>query len=87
MKCGVSSTWATQSTPFAYVKPISGNERWQAMKLEANTTHKIYIRYESGLLESDRIIFDSREMQIRAIIDLEERNKWLEISAEEGKVN
>lgn len=83
---GYATSWSSQSQPHAKIKPISGNERWQAMKTEANITHKMYIRYESGLLPSDRIVFDSRTFQIKAIINLEERNKWLEISAIEGEV-
>lgn len=84
---GQSSSWATNIEPFALVKPVSGNERYQAMKLEANITHKIYIRYTSNIRATDRVIFNSREMQIRAIIDLEERNKWLELHCVEGQVN
>lgn len=84
---GQSSTWATLIEPFALVKPVTGTERYQAMKLETNITHRIYIRYVADIKTTDRIIFNSREMQIRSIIDLEERNKWLELHCVEGQVN
>lgn len=84
---GQSSSWATLIEPFALVKPVSGTERYQAMKLEADVTHRIYIRYSSVISPTDRIIFNSREMQIRAIINIEERNKWLELHCVEGPVN
>lgn len=84
---GYSSSWATHIQPFAFVKPISGLERLHAMKLETNVTHKIYIRYVSGLTTKDRVAFNSREMQIHSIINLEERDKWLELTCIEGRVN
>jgi len=77
-------TWTTVATPRAFIKPMSGGERLQAMRLEATVTHRIFIRYRDDLLTSDRINFDGRLMQIRALINLEERNRWLEIYADEG---
>ena len=77
-------TWATVATPRAFVDPMSGGERLQAMRLEATITHRIYIRYRDDIRTGDRINFDGRLMQIRAPIDLEERNRWLEIHADEG---
>lgn len=77
-------TWTTVATPRAFIKPMSGGERLQAMRLEATVTHRIFIRYRDDLLTSDRINFNGRLMQIRALINLEERNRWIEIYADEG---
>lgn len=82
---GSTLVWATVSSPRAYIKPISGGERFQAMRLEADTTHRIFIRYRTDILTSDRINYRGRLMQIRAILNLEERNMWLEIYADEGE--
>lgn len=84
---GFSSTWATHIEPFAKVVPISGRERYQAMKLEANVTHKIYIRYTGDIKPTDKIIFNGEEMQIRAILNLEYKDVWLELSCDQGQVN
>ena len=54
------------------------------MRLEANTTHRIFIRYRDDFDTSDRINYAGRLMQIRAVINIEENNKWLEIYADEG---
>lgn len=77
-------TWTTVATPRAFIKPMSGGERLQAMRLEATVTHRIFIRYRDDLLTSDRINYNGRLMQIRALINLEERNRWIEIYADEG---
>lgn len=77
--------WSVVASPRAYIKPMSGGERFHAMRIEANITHRIYIRYQTGLREGDRINFNGRLMQIRALINLEEKNRWLEIYADEGQ--
>lgn len=55
------------------------------MRIEANVTHRIFIRYRSDILTSDRINYNGRLMQIRALINIEERNRWIEIYADEGQ--
>lgn len=82
---GSTITWSTVATPRAFIKPMSGGERLQAMRLESTVTHRIFIRYRDDLLTSDRINFNGRLMQIRALINLEERNRWIEIYADEGE--
>lgn len=82
---GSSMVWATVATVRAYVKPISGGERLQAMRVESNITQRIYIRYRDDLAESDRIRYGSRLMQVKAIVNIEEQNKWLEVYAVEGQ--
>lgn len=82
---GASLAWLTIALNIpAMIKPLSGNETMAAQRLEANISHRIYIRYAAGFRSSDRIVFDGRMFQIRAILNLEERNRWLEIQAEEG---
>lgn len=83
---GQTITWQQHAVLRAWVKPMSGGERVQAMRLEATVTHRIYTRYTPGLLTSDRISFNGRTLQIRALIDIEERGQWLEILANEGVV-
>jgi SPP1 family predicted phage head-tail adaptor len=81
---GGVNTWGDYASIRAFIKPISGNERLYSMRLEANVTHRIFIRYRADLTTNDRINFNGRLMQIRALINLEEMNKFIEIYAEEG---
>lgn len=82
---GSINVWAGIVSTRAFVKPISGGERFNAMRLEADTTHRIFIRYRTGFTTSDRVNYGGRLMQIRAIINIEEQNKWLEIYADENE--
>ena len=67
-----------------YFKPISGNERLYAERLDATTRNRLVIRYRSDLTESDRVIIRGRAYQIRSIINIEFRNKFLEIDLDGG---
>ncbi|MCK4957748.1 MAG: phage head closure protein [Planctomycetes bacterium] len=77
-------TWTTIATTRAMIEPVSGRERQWSGRLEADVSHKVFIRYRAGLLPSDRINFGGRVMQIRALLNLEETNRWFEIQADEG---
>ena len=81
---GASITWNTIAQPWAYIKPRSGNERFQAMRLESDITHRIYMRYRTDFNAADRIEYNGRIMQIRAIVNIEELNDWLELYVDEG---
>lgn len=83
---GGVNTWTDYATIKAFIKPISGNERLFSQRLEANVTHRIFIRYRGDLTTKDRLNFNGRLMQIRALVNLEEANKFIEIYAEEGVV-
>lgn len=80
---GNALTWSNVLTAKANVKPYSGSERLSAQRIESDVTHKIYIRYTGALLPSDRVVFGARLMQIKAIINMDEMNRWLEITAVE----
>ena len=83
---GGVDTWSDYLTVRAFIKPVSGTERLFSQRLEANITHRIFIRYTAGLTTKDRINFNGRLMQVRALINLEEANKFIEVYAEEGVV-
>ena len=83
---GSSLSWSVIASPRAYMKPMSGGERLQAMRLDASVNQRIFIRYRDDITTSDRINYKGRLMQIRALINLEERNQWLEIYADEGQI-
>ena len=84
---GSSVAWDTVTpiTARAMVKPTSGAERWQSDRLESNISHQIFIRYRADLTPEMRINFNGRIMQMLPPINIEERNKWLEIRATEGE--
>ena len=77
-------TWSTRLSTRAYVKPLSGNERLYAQRLDATTTMRIVIRYNANIVESDRVVMRDRYYNIRYINNVEFRDKWLEIDLNGG---
>jgi len=81
---GSNSTWSQIKSIFAEIKPVSGREVVNSQRLQAQLTHKIIVRFTTDIRPSDRIEYNGRFFNIRAIINVEEQNKWLEIMADEG---
>ncbi len=84
---GQTDPWANPTkvaTVRACIEPLKGFERLRAMQLEDSISHKITMRWRSGVTAKHRIKYGSRLFNIRAVINVEERNKWLEILADEG---
>ena len=69
---------------FAKVENVSGTERMYSQRLDATVRAKVYIRYVSGILESDIIEFDGKDHNIRFIDNLQYQDAWIEIACDGG---
>ena len=69
---------------WARIEPLRGREQLRGMQLESRVTHRITIRHRADLGAANRIRFGTRVFNIRAVIDVEERGRWLELLCEEG---
>ncbi len=83
---GYTEAWAAISgaPDRAYVKAMSGSERWRSDRVEATSNYLAVVRYFAGLTEQDRIVIRSQNGQIRFINNLEFKNRWLEIDVNLG---
>lgn len=81
---GQAHQWVDLFTARAEVRPLSGRESLQAMHLQASITHRVIIRYRSDIAPADRILLRGEPLQIRAIINIEMRNRWLELACDAG---
>jgi SPP1 family predicted phage head-tail adaptor len=81
---GLVNTWATLTTVYAYIKPVSGSESVYSSRIDSSITHKIYIRYLATVSPKQRVNYNGRLMNIKSVLNLEERNKWLELHCVEG---
>jgi SPP1 family predicted phage head-tail adaptor len=77
-------TYSAIHTTMGYMKPISGNERLYAERVDAQTKNRLVIRYRADLTESDRLVMRGRAYNIRALINLEFRDRWWEIHLDGG---
>jgi SPP1 family predicted phage head-tail adaptor len=80
---GFSETWQTFATVWAEVKPLRARERFFAEKIESSITHLVKLRFRFGIDPEMRIMHGGRTLKILGIVNVEERNQWLELSCEE----
>ena len=79
---GQSLSWSNVSgmaTVPAAIWPVSSKERIESLKLELQITHKIRIRYRSGITSKNRLVFGSRIFNIISILNHDEKNIQLDL--------
>ena len=85
---GQELTWEDRFAARAGIKMMSGREQLQHDKLEVRATHKFTIRFNSTIIESDRIVHvkngKTEWFDIKSIDNVEYRNKWMLIVADRG---
>ena len=76
-------TWSTDTTIWAWVRPMSGREMMSAKQPVGEITHKITIRYDETIAVTNRIKFGTRYFDINFIANYDERNVFMEIMCKE----
>ena len=80
---GVTTTWGTVTVFWASVEPLRGRE-WMESHLEnADVTGRIVMRYKAGILPTYQIYFGSRTFEILSVINIEEKNRELQLMVRE----
>jgi SPP1 family predicted phage head-tail adaptor len=80
---GASIAWSPLATLWAAIQPLSGHERPRFESLEATLSHKITVRFRSGISPDMRFRLDTRIFNIRVVRNEDERNRWLICLCEE----
>lgn len=81
---GRTPDWTDVFTDYGNVAPLSGREGVFAAQLQAVTSHRVLYRWRPGIDAGMRIVFGSRVFNIRAAINVEERDRWLVLFCDEG---
>ena len=81
---GQAFTWADFATVWAHVQPLKGRELIAAKAAQSETDVRVYIRYLAGLNTSMRIVYNGKNYDITGIVDIDEKNVEMEISAKTG---
>ncbi len=85
---GFVRTWATitNGTVWASVQPLSGAEAYRAQQVQGNLTHSTVIRYLAGVTPKHRVLFGTRLLNIKSVINQFEKNVMLTLLCEETNV-
>lgn len=87
---GQTDPWADPTEVakvWAGIEPLSGTEQLRGMQLTASVTHRITVRYRTGLTAKHRLrkAGTTRVFNIRSVTNLEEeRDRFLVLLVEEG---
>ncbi len=81
---GHALVWTDVARLRAAIEPLRGGERLAAGQVEAAVTHRVTLRYRSGVTAAMRLLVRGRPLQIRAVVNRGERNRWLDLLCEEG---
>jgi len=81
---GISAGFTTIATVYADIKPKSGKEVYKQGKLIGSVSHEITVRYRTDISNGSRIKIANKLFNIRAIINVDERDRFLKLLCEEG---
>lgn len=62
-------TWSDWATRYIALLPLSGTETINALALEATVTHRVRMRYTSGLQPKFRIVAEGRTFEIISVLE------------------
>lgn len=87
---GWTETWSAGTAVWAMWKPMSGNERVQAMRIQPGLSVRAVIRFRGNAQgapyysAADRVVYRGRTYNITAIVDVDDAGEWLELFLTEG---
>ncbi len=83
---GMVDVWSADFYDWVAIWPMSGKEMIENLRVSADITHKVRMRYRTGVTNKMRIVWGSRTLEIKtAPINQNERNYQIDlICAEMG---
>jgi len=70
-------TWHPFCYMWASIEPLSGREYFAAAQAQSEVSHKITMRYKSGIKPHYRILWNDRVFDILSILNIREENREL----------
>ena len=87
---GFTDVWASIGTTKAKIKPLSGSEKWQAMRISPQARFKVTIRFRGDsdgnpfYVAADRVLYRNHYYAIESSINVEMDSRFLELTIVEG---
>ena len=82
---GFATSWKDEATVWGALWPVSATEQVKAMQTAMSLTHRIRIRYLSGVSPSWRIKYGNRYLSIAGIVNPNEANKLMDVICKEAE--
>lgn len=81
---GTIPVWGAFTTVWAFIRPLRGRDLVAAQAAQNLTELVFNIRYVAGVLPTMRLVYDSKNYDITALINIEEANREIDIMAKTG---
>ena len=75
----VTDSWATDATVWASIEPLSGSEGQIAKQTNPLVTHRVIMRYRSGVTPRNRVKFGTRIFEVTQVFNPDERGESLRL--------
>lgn len=76
--------WETIAEVWASISPLRGKEYWAAAQVQSETTHEVIMRYPGvEITPAHQLVFKGRTLNIQSVINVEERNRELQLLCKE----
>jgi SPP1 family predicted phage head-tail adaptor len=62
-------TWSDFATRWIAIVPLTGNEQMTAMAQEGSVTHRIRMRYTTGMKPKMRLISKGRTFEVMSVVE------------------
>lgn len=74
---GAVEAWSTVAQLWGQIYPTAGTEIVAADGIKGRVSHEITLRYRPDVMPAMRLASGSRRFEIAAVIDIDERRRWL----------
>jgi len=81
---GRTQAYSTIAQIYADIRPTGGDEAYRQGRVQTKITHKIHMRYRADMSADYIIVYENRTFQIQNIRNIDERDRFFEITATEG---
>ena len=79
----ITTTWGTVAAIWGSIEPLRGKEYYDSAVINADISAKIIIRYTADIEPDYRIVFETRVFEIMWIINVEEKDKEMQLMVKE----
>lgn len=80
---GFTETWTDGATVWCSITTLKAYQRFQAMQMQTPATHQIVMRYRTDVDTNARLKFGGRVFWVQEVMNVELRNRFLEIKVNE----
>ena len=83
---GFTDSWANTDTLWAGIEELTGSEGFEGQQTAASLSHRVTLRYRTGVTPQLRLLYGSRVFKINAVLNPGQRNELLELLCTEEDI-